>query len=128
MRIVKWAALYCILIGISMIGVWTMLYLNNEIPELATTPIAIGMHITAEIVTGVLLIVGGLGLILQKTWGFQMYMFSMGMLVYTLIQSPGYYAQKGEYAFVAMFAVCIILAVVIIIASFIKRDQFKRYS
>jgi len=32
------------------------------------------------------------------------------MLLYTLIVSPGYFAQKGQWAFVGMFAVILVLA------------------
>jgi hypothetical protein len=32
------------------------------------------------------------------------------MLLYTAIVSPGYFAQKGEWAMVVMFAVILILA------------------
>ncbi|GAI87843.1 unnamed protein product, partial [marine sediment metagenome] len=38
------------------------------------------------------------------------YLLSMGMLIYTLIVSPGYYIQSGDFIFVAMFAVYIIIA------------------
>lgn len=34
----------------------------------------------------------------------------IGMLFYTVIVSPGYYAEKGEWPFVGMFAVILILA------------------
>lgn len=125
LKLIKFAATYSILVGISMIGLWTMLFLNNEIPEISSTPIAISMHIAAEMVTAILLIFSGIGLLFKKIWGLQTYMFSMGMLVYTLIQSPGYYAEKGEWAFVVMFAVIISIALFFVTLSFLKRDEFK---
>ena len=125
MKLIKLAATYSIFVGISMIGVWVMLFFSNEIPELSTTPIAISMHIAAEIVTAILLIVGGIGLLLKKIWGFQTYMFSMGMLVYTLIQSPGHYAEKGELIFVVIFGAFITIALFFVILTFFKREEFK---
>ena len=60
MKIKAMAAIYSILIGISIIGVWTILYINGSIPEFDTEPIRIGMHLIAEIATGIILILGGL--------------------------------------------------------------------
>jgi hypothetical protein len=34
------------------------------------------------------------------------------MLLYTVIVSPGYFAEKGQSAFVGMFAVVLLLALV----------------
>ncbi|MDW7674260.1 MAG: hypothetical protein SCK28_06990 [Bacillota bacterium] len=124
MKLVKIAAVYSIIVGVSIIGIWAMLYLNNEIPELNITPIAITMHLAAEILTALLLIVGGIGLLLKRWWGYQIYLFSMGMLVYTLIQSPGYYAEKGNLAFVIMFAVILIISLSFLMLSFMKKEHF----
>ena len=124
MKLIKFAATYSILVGISIIGLWATLVFSNEIPEIRSTPIAISMHITAEAVTAILHICSGIGLLFKKMWGFQTYMFSMGMLVYTLIQSPGYYAEKGEWAFVVMFAIIISISLFFIIVTFLRRDEF----
>ncbi len=125
MKLVKLAATYSVFVGIAIIGLWVILYLSNEIPELSTTPIAISMHIAAELVTAILLIVGGVGLLLKRIWGFQIFMFSMGMLFYTLIQSPGYYLEKGERIFVAMFVFFISITLFFVIQTFLKRELFK---
>jgi hypothetical protein len=37
------------------------------------------------------------------------------MLLYTVIVSPGYFAEKGQWAFVAMFAVLLLLALLSIV-------------
>jgi len=36
----------------------------------------------------------------------------MGMLLHTVIVSSGYFAQKGQWPFVVLFAVVLILAVI----------------
>jgi hypothetical protein len=124
MKLIKFAATYSMLVGISMIGLWATLFFSNEIPEINSTPIAVSMHIAAEMATAILLIFSSIGLLLKKIWGLQMYMFSMGMLVYTQIQSPGYYAEKGEWAFVVMFAITISISLIFVILSLLKRDEF----
>lgn len=93
-----------------MIGAWIMFYVTDNIPELETAPVQIGMHLMAEFVTAALLIVSGLAIIKNKEWAFKLYLFSMGMLVYTLIQSPGYFLQQGEIALAGMFVVLFVIA------------------
>jgi len=111
MRIRKAAAIYSVFIGVSMIGMWTMFYATGNIPELETKPIELAMHLLAEITTAVLLIVGAIGLLRHSQWGKNVYFLATGMLVYTLIQSPGYYLQLGEFPFVVMFGVFLLFAV-----------------
>ena len=111
----KTAAIFSIFVGVSMIGMWLMFYFTNSIPELATEPARITMHLAAEFVTAITLILGGWGLIKLKTWGEQLYLLATGALIYTMIQSPGYFLQTGESGFVVMFAVLMILALVILV-------------
>lgn len=121
----KIAAAYSIVVGIAMIGTWILLYVSNQIPELQTEPIRIIMHLAAEYTTAILLIVAGYGLLRNIRWGFYMYLFSTGMLIYTLIMSPGYYAQQEEFGFVGMFAALMILAIVLLIG--VLREDGRGY-
>ena len=125
MKVKKIAAVYSIIVGASMIGMWTVFYVIGEIPEINTEPAKIVMHLIAEFVTAIALIFGGFGLILNRKWGFQTYLLSMGMLMYTLIVSPGYYIQSGDFIFVAMFTLFIILAIIFITMSYLKKDEFE---
>ena len=104
----KVIAIYSIAMGLCMISMWTMFYLTGGIPELNTEPFRIAMHLIAEYSTAIGLIIGGYGLIKSKRWGYNLYLLSTGALIYTLIQSPGYYLQQGNIGFVIMFAVFII--------------------
>ena len=112
MRINKVAAGYSIFVGLCMIGMWIMFYCTGGIPELNTKPAGILLHITAEMITAILLIIGGYAIFTKRSWGLQVYSASMGMLFYTLIVSPGYYVQRGEISFVIMFSVLLILSVI----------------
>jgi hypothetical protein len=103
------AAIFSIIIGVGMIAQWSLFYFSKQIPELETEPIRIGFHIVSEMVTAVLLIFGGIGLLTQLAFGRDVYLISMGMLFYTAIISPGYFAQKGQWAWMAMFLVILIL-------------------
>lgn len=112
MQFKKVASGYSFLIGISMIGMWIFFYASGSIPELATEPIRISMHILAEVITAVMLIIGGVGFFFNKKWGKDIYLISMGMLIYTLIQSPGYFMETKDYGMVVMFGIMIVLALI----------------
>ena len=106
------AALYAIFVGVMMIGQWAFSLLKGQVPELETEPIRIRFHLAAEFVTAAALILGGVGLLADSAWGSKLHLVAMGMLLYTVIVSPGYFAQKGEWPMVGMFAVVLILALV----------------
>jgi len=107
----RFAAYYAIIVGVGMIGQWIMSYFSHQIQELKSEPVRIAFHITAEFITAFLLIVGGMGLLTGASWRINLYLISMGMLIYTALVSPGYFAQKGDWIWVAIFAVIIGLAI-----------------
>ena len=90
------SAVFGIIVGIGMIGMWSFLLLSKQVPELETEPLRIRFHITAEFITAIALVVGGVVLLTGQNWSWWMYLVAIGMLTYTVIVSPGYYAEKGE--------------------------------
>lgn len=126
MKIKKYAIGYSLFMGVSMIGMWIVFYISGSIPELTTKPIELGMHVLAEITTAIFLIIGGLGLLKRRKWSSKIYFLSMGMLIYTLIMSPGYFLQKGELPFVLMFLVFFISAIILVIGSLINENRLNR--
>ena len=108
----KFTAIYAILVGVGMIGQWTVSYVSKQIPELKTESIRIAFHIAAEILTALALIVSGIALWMNTPWARNLYLIGLGMLFYTSIVSPGYFAQKGQWAWLGMFSVIIILGLV----------------
>lgn len=119
----KVASAYAILIGIMMAAMWTMFAVTEQIPEIDTSPREILFHLAAEFMTAIALVAGGLGLLKLRNWGYPIYMVSLGMLAYTVVVSPGYYAQREEYVFVGMFAVLMALDLVFIVLSVLKRKD-----
>jgi hypothetical protein len=106
------AAIYAIVVGAGMIGQWLFSLATGQVPELVTEPLRIRFHLAAEFATALALLAGGLALLTGQAWGRWFYLLAMGMLLYTVIVSPGYFAQKGQWAFVGMFAVVLLLALV----------------
>ena len=124
MKFKKILAFFAILMGISIIGIWILFYLTGSIPEIYSEPARIGMHLLAEALTGFGLILGGFGLFKSEKWGYRIYLISMGMLLYTLICSPGYYAQKGNYIFVGMFGALFVISAILIIFSLLIMEKY----
>lgn len=98
-------ALYAAVVGSSMIATWVALYRRQGIPELATEPIRIRFHIFGELATAVALLASGIGVAVAPTEARAFYLVALGMLFYTVIVSPGYYAQRGEWRWLGLFAV-----------------------
>lgn len=48
----------------------------------------------------------------------------MGMLLYTSIVSPGYYAEKGATEFVLMFAIITVVSIAFVRVFFKKYREF----
>ena len=109
------AAVFALVVGVGMIGQWVLFLATGQVPELETEPLRIRFHLAAEFTTALALLVGGSALLTDQTWGRWFYLLAAGMLLYTVIVSPGYFAEKGQWAFVGMFAVVLLLALVSII-------------
>lgn len=108
----KFAAWYCLVVGLLIIISWPFFFLTGQVPQLETEPYAIFAHLLAEMVTAVALIATGVALLQRRPWAAGAAPTALGMLVYTVINSSGYFAEQGEWPPVAMFAVLLILALI----------------
>ena len=108
----KFTAWYSIVVGLLMLAQWVFFLAAGQVPELQTEPYRIAFHLAGEALTAILLVASGVGLLRHKTWARTLAFFALGMLAYTAIVSPGYFAQQGAWPLVAMFAVLLILAFV----------------
>jgi hypothetical protein len=121
----KIASIYSIIIGIAMICMWIILITTNQVLEIKSAPIKITYHLIAEFFTSIMLLIGGYGLLKKQVWGFHLYLISMGMLLYTVIVSAGYYANLGDMIMVGMFTIFQILTIAFITLTFYKNKYFK---
>lgn len=104
-------AIFAIIVGTAMIVQWSLSYLSKQIPELKTEPIRIVFHLAGELATAVVLIVSGVGLLSGQTWAAPLFLVAAGMLFYTAIVSPGYFAQRGQWVWVLIFGVMIVVGI-----------------
>ena len=107
----KFTAWFFIAVGVLMVAQWGFFLAVGAVPELKTEPIRISLHLAAELVTAVCLITGGLAIQRGKPWAKSFALCAAGMLAYTTIVSPGYFAQQGQWPLVLMFAVLLALDV-----------------
>jgi hypothetical protein len=115
MRHVRYAPICAIAFSALMIHMWTFFIVMSQVPEYNSRPAEITLHLIDELLTALLLVGSGVFAIRGARCADLLLLAAFGMLLYTLIASPGYYIQSGEVPFVIMFAVLSILALVALV-------------
>jgi len=113
--ILRISGIFQVLVGAGIWGIWILSYSKGSIPELQSEPYRIAMHLLAEAFTGFLLLLSGLVILLTGTKHHILFHVAMGTLLYTLIASPGYFAQHGQWSVVGLFLGMLVLTVAIIL-------------
>ena len=108
----KFPGIYGIFVGVMMFAQWIFFLASGQVPELQTEPWRIAMHLVAEFITAGGMMLAGWGLLLRKGWAANIYLVFAGMLIYSVIASPGYFAQQGQWGLVAMFGVLLTLVAI----------------
>jgi len=62
----------------------------------------------AELPLVLALLIGGIASLRSKSWGGKVLLVALGMAIYSEINSPGYFAQLGQWALVGMFALLLL--------------------
>lgn len=102
----RFAAVFELVVGLGIIGLWTTLLRKGRVPEIAAGDRAIYFHMAAEYALGVALVLGGLLLLLagDETWARVIAASAVGGMIYSTINSPGYYARERNWLVVGAFA------------------------
>jgi hypothetical protein len=100
--IVAW---YAIAVGLLMAGWWTVELRGGALERPDRARVELGLHLLAEFATAAALVAGGALLLATDAAGLTL--VGLGMLLYTVIQSPGYFLARGEREPAAMFAILI---------------------
>ncbi|UCC19277.1 MAG: hypothetical protein JSV62_14420 [Promethearchaeota archaeon] len=117
------ASIYTIVIGITMLIMWLLLLMKKEVPELKTKPTQIFFHLVAEFLTSIILIIGGIGLVMNQSWGVTMFFIAIGMAIYSTINAAGFYGQLKDWP---MFITLIVFTFVsLLITSLIILIEFQ---
>ncbi|NPV77875.1 MAG: hypothetical protein HPY59_16060 [Anaerolineae bacterium] len=118
----KFSAWYGIVVGMLMLGQWAFFITAGAVPELQSAPWSIGFHLAAEALTALALILSGIAVLKMKVWGVKLLLVALGMVLYSEIASPGYFAQSGQWALVIMFGVLFAGALAAITALNVNRS------
>ena len=121
----KLAGIFGILVGLLMLAQWGFFLASGQVPELKSEPYRIAFHLAAELITALGLIASGIALLRKQPWSTAAYLFFSGMLAYSVIASPGYFAQHGQWVLVIMFFGLLVL-VAMTVLSFIKKMMSER--
>ncbi|MBN1369759.1 MAG: hypothetical protein JW954_05940 [Dehalococcoidaceae bacterium] len=111
-------SIFVITVGVLMIGQWAITIISRGVPKPEEDPVSgrgffdMLFHWSAEFITAIMLIASGAGLLLETSWGNTVYLIATGMLIYTVINSPGFFAQQRKWPVVGMFIVILMLAVI----------------
>lgn len=105
---------YCLVVGALMVVWWCISIRGGALTRSDRSRVEVVLHLTAELLTAALLVVGGLIVLVDGTA--LVAASGLGMLLYTVIASSGYFLARGERAPVVMFAVLTILTVGALVA------------
>lgn len=106
-----WVAIYMATVGVLMIGLWAMLLLRRQVPELVTEPWRIVLHIVAEILCALALLSAAMMVWLDHAQAAYWSAVALGMLLYTIIASTGFYLQRREWPPVAFFGMLFVATI-----------------
>jgi hypothetical protein len=96
---------YVVAVGVAIGGWWAVEVRAGVLDRPDRTRAELGLHLAAELLTALVLLTGGFLLLTGRTPAVAM--VGLGMLLYTTIQSPGYFLARGERGPVAMFGVLV---------------------
>ena len=99
------AAWYAAGVGLAIVGLWTVLVATGQVPELRTAPLEVGYHLLAELATALALVAAGVGRLRGTAWADRLFPVALGMLLYTTVNSAGYYAALAEWPVIVAFGV-----------------------
>ena len=77
--------------GLSMLIIWPILIISNQVPEINTNFSYLCFHLTAEFLTATICFITGFGLLLNKNWANKIYFLSTGFFIGAGYLAIGYY-------------------------------------
>jgi hypothetical protein len=98
-------AVFMLVVGAAIITFWGVSVTAGRVPELAAGQRAIRFHIAAEIAVAAALVVAGVA-VLTRVGPYELLAAAtLGALLYTTLNSAGYYVDHRDPAMLGMFAV-----------------------
>jgi hypothetical protein len=108
------ATLFAVLAGLFLLLQWSYFFATGQMADLRTEPAKAALHLLAEFVTAVALIVGGWAVFADQAWGMQLYLVAMGMLLYAVINGSGEYVEIRAWTMAGVFLVLFLSALLVL--------------
>lgn len=109
-------AVFQLVTGVAIIGLWTILLATHQVPEIQAKDRSIWFHLAAEFSLGAALVASGLLLLSDdQVWMRILAGTAAGGLVYSTINNPGHYARQGKWGAVAGFGVLTVLGMAVVV-------------
>jgi hypothetical protein len=108
-------AVYSLLVGSLMLAWWGISLAGGALERTDRSRAEMALHLLAEFLTAAWLLAGGVALIIMGTGAAGFAGVGLGMLLYTVIVSPGYFLARREYPPVYVFGGLAALTVVAIV-------------
>ena len=104
----RFPAIYAVVVGSLIAAQWTRTLFARQLPKhdeafSVRGALELAFHWFAEAITAALLLASGAGLLCGAEWPTWLFPLSLGMLLYTLINSPGFFAQRRNWRMVGFF-------------------------
>ena len=117
----RFSAWYGVGVGTLITLQWIFFTVTGSVPEFEKTPWAISFHMIAEFLLASTLLISGIATLRLKPWSEKVLLVALGMAIYSEINSPGYFAQLGQWALVIMFAL-LLFGATIAVVMILKKD------
>lgn len=91
--------------GSGLLATWIVLFRNGIPSDFQKEPLESWFLLAAEVLTGLALVLGGVGILIRHRWGLPLHLISLGMLLYTCVWSVGVFAESDNVPAVAWFVV-----------------------
>lgn len=105
------AATFAIVTGIVILAVWVYLFATGGVPELQVEPVATWVRIGTEVVTAILLLAAGWGVLTHQAWGRRLYLIAIGALLFAVVHEMATYGQRGQTGMVLLFFALAVVSV-----------------
>jgi hypothetical protein len=108
------SGIFALIMGILMMLVWIVLIATGQ-HDFQTAPLESASLLAAETLTALALIVGGIGVLVRRPWATVIHIASLGMMLYTSLNSIGVFAQAGVLPASIFFAVLTLATIALIL-------------
>ncbi len=103
-------SIYSIIMGSTQIITWIILFINGSAQrDYFSTPAQTFFLLIAELVTALVVITGGIGILAGQKWGIPLDLAALGMMLYCVIFSCGTFWQAGTVPAAVFFAIVSVL-------------------